>query len=336
MSRIKIAAVIANHTDQCSLYRGVMPLSYLDPDQFLVTYVHPDFSPGDWHLLAGYDILFYLRPGWKKDLDRITLAKEMGLKVVIDYDDDFLEVDQHVWMKRYAKEKQNVIACLKLADQVWVSTERLREIYSEFAPGKIDVIPNGYAVKHLPFQDVSNCTVRRTDSVSWRGSATHDEDLLSVAMEWIEVANQRKHVKNVFYWDLPKFIAYFVKHEHRMFPTVRYHHDLARLSPLAQICPLTDNRFNQCKSNAAWLEGIMAGAAPCIAPSALKEFQVPGVIGYNNSDGFRSAYLALTEMDEAERKMIVKQGQEYILDCLDLEKLTRLRENSLYGTKAKT
>jgi len=100
--------------------------------------------------------------------------------------------------------------------------------------------------------------------------------------------------------------------------TAKYFDKIKEIAPEAFIFPLEDNDFNRCKSNIAWIEATLAGAA-CIA-STLPEFHnVPTVplsysqygydtlalrIEFNLSRQYISEHLRLSQINHQRAQVV--------------------------------
>jgi len=94
--------------------------------------------------IDGADVFIIQRPYHEHHANLIRLAKDMGIKVICDYDDDLLNIPTHNpsyninMLNRYS-----VIDCMTLADEIWTSTSSIKKQYSRLNDN-IHVIPNAH------------------------------------------------------------------------------------------------------------------------------------------------------------------------------------------------
>ncbi len=301
--RLSIACFIPDEGDTTSFYRAMGPLAHMAKRNPHVELQIADIrNPGSWWVdMVRSDIVFVQRPGGPPQFEVIKQAKCASKKVWIDFDDDLLEVPMHnPAYDHYSigQIKDLVQASVRAADLVTVSTLALANTVKQFlSPGAMCVvIPNAYDHDTFAWMRVDHTP--REKVLVWRGSMTHDGDLHPYAAGII--AAMKKHPDWKFQafggkpWMILKELepSTWASERH---PMLIYHHRLFALRPAAVVVPLEDNRFNQCKSNIAYIEATMAGANT-IAPAALAEFKRPGIYGmtHENCEEILCRWLAPT------------------------------------------
>lgn len=207
-----------------------------------------------------WDIIMLQRPCSEQALRICELAKENGVKVWSDYDDNILAVPKHnLYHEAYEAldRKRAIIGCLRLADVVTVSISGLQEVYSPYN-SNIVVVPNATDMVRLP---------QNTEKiVAWRGGDSHIKDLQTFSSA-INV-NAMHHKDWLFEYmgtrpmNIPKFPN--VKFTAPM-SVNGYFAYLQQLQPTIMQVPLVDDAFNRGKSQIAAMEGTMVGAA-CLVP----------------------------------------------------------------------
>ena len=303
--------MLPNPNDATSMARGAMPLAMLARTQspFAVD-ASGALCPGDglalelvtreawsWSDLVQCDAVFLQRPSNDGHYKLAVMAKQLGLPLWVDYDDalDCLPQSNPLWSEKFVQETAGYMsACLQFADIVTVTTPVLAErIHKQLADAgkltenKVRVLPNAHNDYLMPFVDTA--MARRVKTVTWRGSATHDEDLLTVLPQLVRVANdpEFKDWKFVFLgeapWevrrDMPKERTYFSREGWKNY--FSFINDWAGCSPAIHIVPLADSEFNRAKSNLAWIEATAIGAVT-LAPEFAPEFHRPGVWRYTD------------------------------------------------------
>lgn len=343
MRRIKLHALIPNPVDSTSLYRGsgvISKLRYMmDIDIITETNIN-------WSSLSYSDILFVQRPWGKPFKDAIRIAKNNGLPVWVDYDDDLLNVPD--WNPNrnmlYGIEKsdtpllinakmdqtnQIMFDILNMADVITVTTQFLKDKFSKWNDNVI-VIPNAFNDYMFDFKLKKENEINKI--INWRGSNTHSEDLLTLQEElskiqsWIK-ENNLNFIFNFIGTDAKNLKKLDYKLQNHLDP-IEYFHYIDRLSPMIQICPLKDHDFNRAKSNIAWIEGTYSGAV-CLAPDKyLPEFKRPGIIRYDvKDDDFVNKMKYLLFKDNSFAYENYKKSYNFIKDNLLLSKVNIIRKN---------
>lgn len=311
-------------------YRCGGPLGLIAKDNPGINVIF-DNNPS-WALIRSCHVLFMQRP-CTEDFKKIAQgAKDLGVPIWVDYDDDLFSVPadnpSHLFFAK--KDIQgNIREFLKAADVVTVSTDFLRRrLDSEIGmESKCLTIPNAFDDCLLPFR--SNGP--RSETVLWRGSPTHLRDVEEEAEAIVSVANGFPDTQFVFLGCDP--VSW--KLSERM-PNVRrvgpldlmtYFKTLSAMKPKIVINPLADNLFNKSKSNIAAIEAAFAGAA-CIAPICA-EWDLPVVAGYRYGD-FRVTLEKLLSSPSL-CSAFSEDGWEYVNSKMRLESANKVRLNLLHS-----
>jgi hypothetical protein len=161
--------------------------------------------------------------------------------------------------------------------------------------------------------------------VMWRGSQTHLEDLATVKNFWIELQkNDKVELGMVGLADwlgktlYPKAIN--VPWNNSLF---QYFEMVKNSAPHYGVFPLTNDNFNQAKSNNFAMEMLVAG---CIsyAPEEIKEFNIPGVRTYKNE--LQLIHLFTKALDKDDAYFVdLEAGRKWLQDERDLKKVNILR-----------
>ena len=327
---IRCIARIPQLNDAVSLYRGVGPLSELHR-QIDFTYATAyEFS---WSTIAGFDLVYIVRPCTNHDRGLVDMAKKMQRPVWIDFDDDILDVPpSNLTHNFYSNEgvKANVRHILQTADVCTVSTEYLAKKLNPFRP--VDkpcvVVPNAFP-DHLFNWDQKD--VPRNNIISWRGSRTHDRDLNQAHGFFDSIKAMLPHWKFVFLGE-PAYQVHdwFPANRRRVIPSmdiIEYFHTFKALGSTFHVVPLEENDFNRAKSNIAWIEATWAGAAT-IAPYNMDEWQKPGIL-HSPFFGCDSALFT----DASVWQDAVKKSRAYIEKNLLLSHVNKQRARILESFK---
>lgn len=324
----KLLALIPNKVDSTSFYRGAGPLAQirkLNPNisvEYELTF--------DWSRLQSADALFMQRPFRENHLEIMEMAKFNNLPVWIDYDDDLFTVpESNPTYPVYGTDRirKNVATMIAGADAVSVSTQhlmdRLRLPSGQLMNKNTMVIPNAFNDYVLKRPKIA----KRHPIVFWRGSNTHDEDLMAYADEMVEAQSTSSrwiwHMQGGAPWWLKaRMKGSNVIYGEAVDPMEYFCVILARTNPAISIVPLADNTFNRSKSNIAWMEGVFAGA--CSLVPDWDGWRVPGAITYKDRSEFRQKLRMMMSEPEALTSRSDESWQ-YIMDELRLSKINSRR-----------
>lgn len=246
------------------------------------------------------DALYISRPTENQHIQLMRNAKDLGVKVIVDFDDDLHNVPKHNPAAGYYEGKP-LQYIYQLADAVWVSTLPLLEMIKPINPNTF-YIPNAVSLGDL------SETPSRNSHIVWRGSGNGAYDV-EVHKAWFN--ELLEHVDGF------TFIGYIppwghVSEKVSYFPwtnPLEYFRVLDELQPGYIWKPLDENQFNVSKSNIAQLEAAMLGAL-CIS-----NYPWPGVVDELKDDqAFDSAF---------------EDQMEIIEMAYDLEKVNTMRVISL-------
>lgn len=330
---MKIIAMCPDFNDATSFYRGAWPLSRLQKWHGADVYFQKSGNGESigWAELAQYDVLFLQRPYTDWNLKILTVAKDVGLKVWLDYDDDLYHVPfQNRASEVYseAKTKDQISKLIARADLVTFSTEKLRETMR----GKNQnaaVVPNATDFDLLDLQKKPHGK-KLEKSIFWRGSSTHDNDLFLYAEELKKIAVEFPEWRFVFLGSPWKGILHYIpKNQVVIVPPVRipeYFGLVQALQPEIVVVPLEECLFNQCKSNIAWQEGTVAGAS-VLAPH-WKEWKIRGVVHYGSVSSF-GAKLKTLILDKGLRLENAAYSMEALIECYNLRRTVEQRHRLL-------
>ncbi len=306
-----------------------------------------------WSDVSQCDLVFIQRPYTADHYQLAVMAKQLGLPLWIDYDDalDVLPESNPLWSMKFAREAAaHVNACSQLADVVSVTTMRLAERVSVMIPAmiprnpagegarrgvsggapdtarearaipamhpKLRIIPNAHNDYLMPFIDLGK--MPRQKIMTWRGSATHDEDLATILPQLVEVANAPEFAdwKFAFLGDPPWEVRKLMPVKRTLYSAegwknyFLFMNEWAGCCPAIHLVPLAETEFNRCKSNLAWLEASAVGAVT-LAPGGggqraedggqsdqWPEWERPGVWRYgtngtNGTDDFAGVLAAM-------------------------------------------
>lgn len=325
---IKIYVIAPNSSDMTSLYRAVGPYGRLR-EQY-PTELDVDF---DDEMKIGKmfacDILVMQRPFQPNHIGWIEAARSLKKKIIVDYDDNVLAVPKsNPHSSVYGQQTCDVVKeCLKLADVVTVSTQNLKDAFLKYN-SNIKVIPNAIDLKVTPFKEIN--WEKKNKTVIWRGGESHTKDLLSVMKEIKELTFEVNDWSFIFFGGDKQFMNYVLKPQLNEENTAflegqiyfQYVKILENIAPSINITPLEDNIFNQSKSNIAWLETTIHGAAT-VVPN-MNEWDRPGITLYNTPCEFKDSVLELVNSPALIKNNYIKSAN-HIKEQLDINKVNKQR-----------
>lgn len=281
---------IWNNTD---FYRTTGVLPFINHPGLMLRDISHFGQINQWDL-EGSDAIIIQRPGTPNGLSLIKTAKFFGLKVVLDYDDDILNVDElNPSYVQYQQQREIILECIGLSDEVWCSTQAVRD-----SLGRGIVIPNALNVALL-----GRCADFNSESnkVVWRGGSSHEADIYENADSIVEMINSSPELE--FYFIGHRFTYLEQRCEDNytsvdVMPISQYFSFLKQLKPRAMIFPLCDTKLNRGKSNISWQEAAWVGAA-YFGNTNLPEFNIPGTLPieivserFGNDDMLKAAHEA--------------------------------------------
>jgi len=270
-------------TNASAFYRMGGVLECLYSNDINVTNLHTITNNYGWSMFLGYDTFIFQRPSHEPHIALIKLAKDMGLRVILDYDDDLLNVPFHNNASiTLSEQKKNIKKAIHLADEVWVTTPSIKHIYKPFNKN-IHIIPNAHNDYIFKVEDKKPFN-RDTKIMAYRGGGSHDADVYQNINDIVSMINDNqdwkfrfqgsrfKHIEeramnNMEYTD-PVTLMQFYKEYHELNANIAFF-------------PLLTNVFNIGKSNIALLEATYAGSA-FMGNTELPEFKHDFVVDISN------------------------------------------------------
>lgn len=293
----------------------------------------------NWSLFSGCSHLLLQRPHSEAHMAIMLLAKDMGLKIISDWDDDLLNVAVHKNDSIKPPElRRNVKRCLSLCDEVWVTTPALKAVYKPFNKN-IHVIPNSHHDHIFPVDKRMPFTQRKM--MTYRGGASHIEDLQGNVNDLVKTIRENKQ------WEF-RFIGSGIEKEKGGFKSQFEilenmtqdckNHTYTLASTLIQFFklyyhtnapiaffPLLNNKFNASKSNISLLEATYAGSA-FLGNKTLPEFDFPFVTDI--SEGVYEPFMALKD-NYSKMLRLNDEAWEWVKENRLLTNINKLREERL-------
>jgi hypothetical protein len=267
----------------------------------------------DWHWFSALDAAYFLDPYTDLDLQRVATARATGCKVWVDYIDDLFNVppSNPAWM-HYADGdavRTNVARIVERANVVSCTTETLKRSMLSAGPeagAPVVIIPESCRWPQ--------CPLPRKRCVSWRGLASHFEDMETVLddLRFVSHLPQFSKWEWVFFGEPPwKIFGVIPKDNLIVVPfqsPYQWMNAWGGMAPFLHIVPMADNAFNRAKSSLAWLEASAIGAA-VIGPNLPEWQNCNGLIRYQQGAGAEPGAPAATFGEVLRREMQTFNGQ---------------------------
>lgn len=330
---IKILAVSPLKFDGTSFYRAWGVFKDLN-EKISIEVTDYGQKPGGWSWpdLCSHDVLFLQRPGTPEHLKLAHYCKDLGLKVWVDYDDNFfvLPPENRMFDSVEKSTKERMAEIIGLADAITVSTGALKDFMVGSGGKYVEVVPNALNVQL--FRPVTKFNHKRPQIPPnpqkqvyvWRGSDTHQLDVFDYLDPITNAMAARADVDWVYMGWRPSYLDRFGLQYRYLHPDdiFNYWRKLKMIRPeLMHVC-LTANQFNLNKSNIAWIEATAAGAV-CVAPK-WPEWERPGVLTYETGTEYEAILTAGGNFSEN-----WTASMDYINENLLLSKVNRQRADLL-------
>lgn len=318
--------------DANSFWRCMGPMSYLAKNSGGDIQIHlpQDGSSIAWDRISEFDCIFMHRPCRPDDMKLLQLAKLLNIPVWSDYDDWLFHLpDWNSAAKTYHHpEIQNIMASvIACSDVVTVSTTALYTQFKKITE-QVILLPNAYRSDLFPFRTPE--MPDRKEEFVWRGTNTHDGDLLGVQYAFHDLPKKVNFLGSAPY-ALTSQMDQEQYETHEMVDPFLYWRKIHGMAPKAWLFPLQNCFFNECKSNISWIEAVHAGAL-CIAPD-MPEWRHPGVVTYtpNDSDSFLNAAKTVMKMDTSDFNTHVSAAFTYMKNKFDISLVNELRSSILHS-----
>lgn len=307
------------HSEASEFYRS-MPLDYIKHKDFTIT--RSTEREIRSHTINFYDIIIVLRPSSDAHLNLMKMAKDMGKRIIVDWDDDPIHLsDTNPMYGHYEENKQRTIKCLAMADEIWVATEGIKKSFRLYNKN-IHIIPNAYndfIFKHTPKFTYNKIAL-------FRGGGSHVGDIYYPGtVEWIvNMMNTKKLWKWYWFGQDYEYIKY--RHKWNNYyhnpggSTVQFYKAIHDTNASIFYYPLADNLFNRSKSNCSFIESVSAGSA-YFGMSEFPEFQKPGIMPLKDMPDIMKMPDVLENMH--------KESWGFINDTLLLSTVNKLRLQKL-------
>ena len=254
------------------------------------------------------DIVILSRPNDPETLNFARQVKDIGrAKIIIDIDDAITNLqpyhDQYAY---HSKRIQLAYQIFDLVDYFWVSTEQL--MYDCDCFGRGEIMPNAVLPEDLPNEPSPDRGLWM-----WRGKGMQAPD---VYFEGVDTYEKIKHdVKQWLFWGMMPNIAHLnnIRLEEYEVSIPAYFAKVKQLQLNGVWKPLVPCKFNDAKSNIAWIEATCSGGV-CLT-------------NYAGKTAWENAVDYLPPYDEA--RQIWQMSKERVLKDFNLVDGARMRAKSI-------
>jgi glycosyltransferase involved in cell wall biosynthesis len=285
---------LAHHQSGCSYHRVVLPLAFMEGVTGYITN-----NPTDEIYESGFDIGIYNRMSiWDNDFDKVR--NMLGIKIVVDLDDDWILPTNHLNYYDYLNMKPRIENNIRNADLVTCTNERLADKIKPFN-SNVKVFSNAipYGFQQFTDEKIESDKIR----IFWCGGITHEADLEILKNPVGRLLQHKNNIKMVlggyddqnelskFIWD--KMRGYFsfgqkLSNEIVRSQPVNKYMELYQNADI-MVIPLIANDWSACKSNLKILEAA-AKKLPVIC-SAVEPYytdkNLPVLWVHNQKDWFK-------------------------------------------------
>lgn len=321
MKKLRVALLCPIVDDPTSWYRGLGPYDRLAQENgWQLTFP----TALSWASLIGVDVLILQRPAAPEHFGVLMLAKNMGVKVIVDFDDDNLSVPKdNPTYPQYAPMhiKEALLNLARHCDVLQVTTKHMKDKYGIYNKNTV-IIPNAIdddLVKRRPLLPGS-----RENKFVWRGNLSQVRNLATVGQQIFNVSQQRPDYRFVFFGMDPYELTEKIPN-HEVLPAVSlldYFQVLPHIHGKALYYPLHQQDHSQARSHISWLEGTYANMAVVAYKNA--EFTRPGCINFTTPQEFQDTLEAITR-DEINIDTHVDQSWNEIQEKYILSKVNQKR-----------
>lgn len=268
--------------DPTSYYRATGVMEYINHPEIKVKNIFQR-ETYTWANLSGATTVIIQRPFSTGHVALIKMAKDMGIRVITDFDDDLLNVPVHNNTSiTYEDQKKYTKMCINLSDEVWVSTMALKKSFEPFN-SNIYVIPNAHNDFLFPVSEKQEYN-KENKLATYRGGPSHEADVSQDVNYLVNIINGNPE------WEFRFLGARFSLIENRTMKCenhtvtnpmtlIQFYKYLHESNPNIMFFPLLDNKFNHSKSNICFIEATYSGAA-MFGMKNLPEFNYDFIIDY--------------------------------------------------------
>lgn len=250
-----------------------------------------------WASLVGVDILVLQRPAMPEHFGMLTIAKNMGIKVITDFDDDNLSVPKdNPTFPQYCgmHVKEAILNLSRHCDALTVSTKFLKDKYGIYNKNT-HIVPNAIDDSLLKTRVVS--AGPRENKFLWRGTYSQVRNLGTIAGSLLTVAKKRPDYRFIFFGYEPYEITERIPNHEVIGPMSLqdYFRAVGQIHAKLLYYPLHHQDHSQARSHICWLEATYGNTATLAYRN--EEFNRPGCLTFNSLTEFEGILEAVASGD---------------------------------------
>jgi 2-polyprenyl-3-methyl-5-hydroxy-6-metoxy-1,4-benzoquinol methylase len=332
---IKTLIITPSGNDGTSFYRAFGPFNRMVRDN-QVSIIDGTDKNIDWQIMSQVDLVFMQRPFANEHCRVAELCEVHRVPLIIDYDDDLFSVDvTNPAFDIYDNEqiRDNIRYICGKAQQVWLSTHHLKEVFSEFSKSCV-VVQNAIDLEYFPIHQGT-----RRKVIAYRGGGSHEKDFLMYKDDILATIKKYSDYDFAFFGYCPDFVKENVpakKLKIFQFSTPwMYIRNLCELRPEVMYVPLKHTFFNQSKSDIAFLEATVAGAIT-VAPDFVDSFGIHNSILWQYTNEVHHPHVSFKEtlrkaIDSKDKIELINKAQNYLVEKRSLTSANYRRMNLMEG-----
>lgn len=280
----------------------------------------------DWSYYWEADLIYLHRPSNLHDRQIIDQAKQMGVPIWVDLDDDLENVtpDNPCFDVYNTEDSKATIkfACAE-ADVLSCGGEIHAEKLRKELKREVHLIPNALDDRLLSLK--KNFSMNR--KLAWRGSESHRIDLLFY-QQAIEKILDRCNLEGRFFGWNPYFLDWTGERKIQWLGTKNlfdFYIALTSTNASFHMHPMVDTWFNRVKSNLCYTDATLAGSVIC-APN-FPEYKRPGVYNFaaNDPASFLDVMQVMVDSGEELLRKRHNLAWEWIRDNILMSRVNLIR-----------
>ena len=314
-------------------WRMVFPARYMDKSDIFIDITAAGVS---FDSLLEYKTVFVQRTHDWESYYLLERLKNAGKRIVYDIDDDIFNLDRDNPAARVIgrDEQMAAVACMKLADEVTVTTHALQTVIRNATEGvEATIVPNAINPDEGWIPTPVTGSQDGFKRIFWQGGETHGEDWEECADAVDAVMCERADVRLVILgyfppilWRLIQKPAWKGKVEFLEFKDPETYFQIMKfVRAEVGLAPLRNTVFNRSKSELKFLEYSMVGM-PTVA-SKVEPYEVieHGKTGFlvKSSDEWYNAIVTCLD-DKTKRFPMIQEARNLVREDYDIRKVAEV------------
>lgn len=314
-------------------WRMVFPAKYMNKEGI---FVDVTAAGVDFNSLLEYHTVYVQRIHDWESYYLLERLKKAGKRIIYDIDDDIFNIgrDNPASMSIGRDEQMAAVACMKLADEVIVSTVPLQTVIRNATEGvEAVVIPNAVDSDDNWIQTPLTGSQDDFKRMFWQGSDTHGEDWMECVDAVDAVLSERQDVRLVVLGFMPPVLwkytqrpAWKGKVEFLEFKDPETYFQIMKfVRAEVGLAPLKNTVFNQSKSELKFLEYTAMGiptVASDVKPYEVIEHGKTGFIATSPQEWYEAIMTCLD--DKAKRFPIINEARKMVCEDYNIKEMAKV------------